>query len=783
MRRPICLFSSAFASGIFFAFYIKTIWLVLVLCGTSFIMLTLQSERLRKSSLYKCICLFLVFFILGGCFLTARENRVDKLVSMADTQVTLDGMVSSIVKIEEEKYRLVLRTVPEKSKILVSIYGNIKGLAEDYGDLAGRFVTVTGKIELPTQRRNPKTFDYRLYLKTKGIQTVMSVKPEAVTIKAEKHDRLIHFISMIRYTFNQKLSEATNEETVGIVAGMLFGDKNAMEEDIFETFQKNGTAHILAVSGIHVGILYAGANAILRPGRDLRLNLLLILMLLFYAALASFSPSVLRAAGMITLHIGSKLFCRRYDLLCSSAVIAFVLLMINPLTLFDPGFQLSFLAILSLGFVLPSAFRISQSWLAPAVSIQIGMMPVTAYSFNTFSWVALLVNLPVIFLSEMIIPIGIILMPISYISKDLFGMGASALRVLCGLMVKINDFAYHPGVSFSYVASPPLMVIFLFYVLLFFGTSEAAWIYYHRKQFKKLILCLTAITVFAFLASLCSSDDFQKASLVFVDVGQGDCLHIRTRSGKNILIDGGGSMNYDVGKKVLMPYLLKNGARKVDMIFVSHRHLDHYGGITSLAQNFTVDKIGFYEANQVLEEKIVRETGLSKDHLLYLSRGQKIFLDQNVWLQVLYPEKKSLEEYERATVDGSDENAISLILKIHYEGVTALMTGDLDTKGESRLIDSCTDEELDTDILKVAHHGSKYSSLPAFIEKVNPQVAVIQVGKNNFGHPTKEALEKYQDAGIEIFRNDKQGAIGIFTGGSKEKIMIKTIILENDQKE
>jgi competence protein ComEC len=242
------------------------------------------------------------------------------------------------------------------------------------------------------------------------------------------------------------------------------------------------------------------------------------------------------------------------------------------------------------------------------------------------------------------------------------------------------------------------------------------------------------------------------------------------------LIDGGGSRDYDVGKKILMPYLLKNGVKKIDVAFVSHRHLDHYGGLVSLAKNFNIEKLCFYDGNKAIEQEIIRETGLKKEQIIYLVKGQAIKITDDIFIEALYPEKKTEEEYEWLTGEEADENEISLILKVYYQGVSVLMTGDLGINGERSLIEACaeSDNALKSDILKISHHGSKYSSSNEFLAAVEPKYAVIQVGKNGFGHPTGEVLEKCAEIGAKIYRNDNHGAIGVLIKNGM--VSVKTVL-------
>ncbi|HML38878.1 MAG TPA: MBL fold metallo-hydrolase [Bacillota bacterium] len=272
------------------------------------------------------------------------------------------------------------------------------------------------------------------------------------------------------------------------------------------------------------------------------------------------------------------------------------------------------------------------------------------------------------------------------------------------------------------------------------------------------------ILVLSLGASAAADTDYSDANLVFVDVGQGDCLHIRTPGGKNILIDGGGSVNYDVGKKVLLPYLLKNGVKSVDLAIATHLHTDHYQGIVGLARNMEVKKLGTYAGNVLREQELVEETGLEKGDVLYLSAGDRIPVEKDIWIDVLYPEKKTEEEYQALLSDEADENRSCLFMKVYYKGITVLMTGDIGMEGEEEIMALYRDnpEILDVDILKVGHHGSRYSTGDLFLQEVNPEIAVFQVGKNNFGHPHPTTIEKCSKKGIIIYRNDLNGAI-LFT--------------------
>lgn len=234
-------------------------------------------------------------------------------------------------------------------------------------------------------------------------------------------------------------------------------------------------------------------------------------------------------------------------------------------------------------------------------------------------------------------------------------------------------------------------------------------------------------------------------------------------------------MTYNVGKKTLKPYLLKNGAASVDGAFITHLHTDHYKGIAELCREGMVEKIYIYEGYRVKEAEILNETGLEPENIIYLHAGQKVALCNNVFVEVMWPQKHSYKEYEKL-YKSEDENQFSLILKVTINDHTLLATGDVDSE--------CLDDlakiygnNIDIDILKVAHHGSKYSGSEALLETAKPAHAVFQVGKNNFGHPNKGIVENLRRKGIMIHRNDLNGAVA-FDFSKNGEIKVRSVIGE-----
>jgi competence protein ComEC len=820
LRRPIVFILLFFVTGCILQNYTGFSFFVLAAAGLILVLSLIYCGNKvfindNKYRLQKDLCFLLIILALGSARFNIAQNNVDPLESYSGHTVDIYGRVLSVQEKGENYYSLQIKGSAYRMNIGKDFSGtgegiiesnwnrkclvNIRGEMDNPKDLIGRNVQLTGKVELPSPSRNPGMFDYRLYLKTKGIRIILASDTHKMVVDEYSINLLSHAIAKFKYSFIDKLEKIMEPEASGLFVGMLFGDVSNISDETYEAFQKNGTAHILSVSGIHVGIVYLYINKILGAGRNKILNLTVILMLVLYAALSEYSPSVVRAVMMIIIHIVSKLTWHRYDFLCCASISALIMLIVNPYYLFNVGFQLSYLAVFCLSFLIPWANRRIDILIenlegtvtgekkilfvekglksaVPLIAIQLGMAPLIAFHFNYFSIVSFFINIPIIGLSGMIIPLGIFLIPLSFLGGMLFGVAAVAAEILIKIMTGLNDFFFMPGVGFINAVSPSLGSILLYYAFIFFLTSELFRVLYQRRKSNIIAAIMTVIVISSLVVAVTMEENYHRSNLIFVDVGQGDCLHIRTSTGKNILIDGGGSPHYETGKKLLLPYLLKNKVKKLDLAVVTHLHDDHYLGLAQLSKNMNIDKFVTYEANQFREEKLLAETGLKKENLVYTRAGQRINLDEDVWIDILYPNSASREEYIRMIEDEKDENETSLFVKINYKGLSILMTGDVGFDGEDAIMKQYEKDEgaLKADILKVGHHGSKYSTSEQFLQRVQPTVAIFQVGKNNYGHPHPDVVEKCQKRGIMIFRNDLDGAI-VFHNEDK-KWQIRTML-------
>lgn len=693
----------------------------------------------------------LIAFIMAAAILVTDSitgYTSGYLEGLEGNNAAVTGRVVSIVKKDDEYFKLQLSDVSiisdngarsYKKKILVNVYSDIA----DYRTVLWDRVYITGEVSIPKERSNPGTFDYRRYLKSIGIRCIIT----AENIENVKKAGGIAALLKSAKCRTADIFESALGDDSAVVMGLLFGETSGIDEDIIETFRRGGTAHVLAVSGLHLGLLYSFLCRFKRKKRSIPADIAIVLALSAYTALAGFTASVVRACLMIFIHIAGNHLNRRYDLISSTCVSMIIILAVNPMQIYSAGFQMSFLAVITLGIMIPLIQKKIKGILLPMIAVQTGMVPYTMYVFNYVSLTSVISNIPVYFIAAAMIPAGI-----SVIAFCWLPVIAKPAAMITGLFVKLllwcNDFTYMGGVFTFDVASPSVIFLAVYYIFIFYMCSEAGQIALIRRNYKKIAAVFAAAVICGAGCSVYLSDGFEKTDMVFVDVGQGDCLHIKA-GGKNLLIDGGGSFNYNVGKSTLKPYLLKNGVAKIDMAIATHLHTDHYQGLKELSQTYRIKKLGVYEANSVNENHLKKE--FKTDEILYLAAGDVINMGRNVSVEVLSPDRGN-------PLDEKDENKNSLVLRVNVKGSSVLMTGDIDEKGEKTLI---ADTDIKADILKIAHHGSRYSSCEKFIAVAAPKIAVIQVGKNTYGHPSEEVIKRLEEHKITVLRNDEQGAVGI----------------------
>lgn len=632
----------------------------------------------------------------------------------------------------------------------------------------GRKVRFYAALRAPDAARNPGGYDDRRSLLAKRIPFRAETPvirdlgdaggAEGILLRGKRR------LAAARERFLSAVPADRRERQ--LLRGVLFGDTGAMDEDLKNDFRDTGTAHILAVSGLHIGVLYALARALARRFGPKGIMPLFFMTLFLYGTMAAWTDPVRRAALMASLSALGNALDRRYDLLTALALSAAGNALLCPAVVFSVSFRLSYLAAASMAVFGKRLAEKMDGRAARMIAVQGGILPYVVSVFHRVPLLTFLANPPVIFLVSLLVPVGIA----AFLQTEIAGAAGAdpsgtllmrAAAGLSGMIVQAGRILRFGG-RFTPDAVPlPASVLLSGYALAFYLSSERAETARIRKEHgsvrRAAALALAAGLVLT--SGRWNAETYRRADVVFVDVGQGSCLFFQTPENRTILIDGGGSDRFRVGEKTLRPFLLQMGVRRVDLACATHLDTDHYRGLEEL------------KACGMIGTLVTNRSGYEAGDVLYREKGFRI----RVVAPLPGPEAGSGTGRERtAGFAEGEENERSLVLRIDAGDLSILATGDIGAETEAALEERYRGTRfLDCDILAVPHHGSRYSSSEAFIRAVSPELAVIQVGRNHYGHPAKETLKRYRRAGVPVLRTDRCGAVAIFRNGR-----VRTMITE-----
>jgi competence protein ComEC len=623
----------------------------------------------------------------------------------------------------------------------------------NYGDR----LKLSGSLSLPLASTNPGLFDYRKYLSYQKIYSLFSVygSEDVEILGRAKISTFRSVILKIRQRIDSVIKMTLPQMESSILAGVMLGERSGLPKEIQEIFVDAGVLHTLAVSGLHVGLvlfIFYGFFQLMKIPRKVT-YFLTILVVIIYVYVTGGRPSAIRAGIMATCGLVAVLLERDRHLYNSLALAALIILLFSPFALFDVGFQLSFMATLGILYLTPPfqnffklklnrGFNYLLGSLAVSAGALVGVYPITAFYFNKISLIALISNILVVPLVGVIIALGFASSILGLFSLWLARMISMINRLLIDVLIKCIGFFASLPFSIKYVVSPSLIFMLAYYLFFIFlpktGTSRLA-----RR------LSIAFPLLFLFLVTGRNLFPSHRLRVTFLDVGQGDAIHIRLPDRRDILIDGGGVIGkFDLGEKVVIPYLLKNGTSRIDTIFLSHPHYNHIGGLISILKKFKVKRIYYNGQNyndDLLEEflQIIRKKKIPLKHIVY---GEKIEYN-GVKFHILNP---------RIMKENVDSN--SLVMKLSYGNFSILFTGDIDFRVQEEL----SQEEIHNSILQIPNHGKGRISAK-FLYKANPEYGIISTK-----FQVKKWEEKYSQ--LKIFSTSKNGAIVINTDGESFKI-------------
>ena len=735
--------------------------------------------RIIKLVINKKVTILLLIFIIAG-FIHIKFLKYDyEKIYISLENVNIVGTIVSSkkekqyineYKIETEK----INNIKLKKKFILLT----KNKEIEYGNK----IKLEGTYIKPSKSRNYRGFDYSNYLKTENIYGTIEQNGKIELIK----EKNINYFFIILYKVKNKIIKNINnkfpEETRGVFLGILLGDKNSIEEDVRQNFADSSLSHILAVSGTHISYVVICISVLfkkLKLNKNIR-KVLTSLVLFMYLYLVDFSASATRAVIMSNIVILQMLFYRKQDTITTIAFSSIIILINNPYAILNIGFLLSYGG--TIGIILfvnkisteskEDFFQRFKSYLKDicivTISAQTIIMPIIIYYFNTISFTFIISNIIASLIIGPIIMIGLVIIAISFFKIPIISLIIRFYNILIVILVKTADIISKIPISKIYLKTPTTLeiifyysVVFLIALLIYIKKSNRKFIkktiqidIYNLKNFfinnrNKVLIFISIVS----LISITSIKIPKELKINFIDVGQGDSCLITTPQNKKVIVDSGGSESYDVGKNVLLPYLLDKRITKIDYIMISHFDTDHCKGFEYVLENLKVKNVIISKQSETSENfkqimKIIRKKRIN---LIVVQKGSKIKIDNFTTVDIISPHSENI-------ADNMNDN--SIVAKLEAYNFSILFTGDASEKIEKELIKEKIN--LKSDILKVSHHGSKTGTSEEFLKSVKPKIALIGVGENNkFGHPTEDVIKRLTENKVKIYRTDRNGEISI----------------------
>ena len=765
IRKPAFFMAVALTIGILSTYFLlnhnlfilfKIIFLIEIVYFSFF---TIYKLNFDKKSIYIWLT---IFFIVLGSFMSAyQEYKFKSKYSLSnfatdDPSEILAELIFDIGDLESDKVYLKPYYINGQKIKYGKVVLNSKKL-KNFVD--GDLIVLKLELSEPPSALNPGAFSYVDYLKKEGIY-LQGWNPRNIRLlKRNKSSKnlIINFkkslLNNINYLFSQK--------NAAFIKAILLGEKRYLSYGQESLLRKAGASHLLAISGLHMGIIILTFSFILFKIFSKKKNALYLLsfLTLVYVIIVGASVSIIRAAVLSLLFLWSTELNREGDFLNIISLTLIVNLVLDSQALFTVSLQLSYILVLALFYLTPLLSKFMHPVLAVSFAAQLASLAITAYYFNEYAYIALITNLWIIPYITVLLPIIFILVILSLFSLSFFQPLAFLIEIGLSLLFKgLKLMTLIQGRSLV-IAEIELLLIILYYLLLFLlpFLYQKRYIYLNVRKYilwQKLVSVFLILIIILFFLNPESSN----LEVSFVAVGQGDGIFIQFPGGKNMLIDTGppGRDGRNIEYSIIS-YLNYLGISNIDYLMISHFDADHAGGISHLLQRKKIKNILIppFKEKSKIHMQLEAVAGKYEFKLNFLTAGISLKIS-DCRLDILNPKLNNLSQ---------DRNENSITFLLSHQQQKFLFTGDLTKEGEARIVKNNNLREVD--ILKVGHHGSKTSSGEILLNAVKPKLAVISVGKNNFGHPSPEVIKRFEEKSIKYLRTDHQGMIRIVSDGQK----------------
>ena len=654
-----------------------------------------------------------------------------------------------------------------------------------YKDLPmiGEKIEVSGKAENFSEASNPGEFDMRRYYHIHGMD--FCIFNGKILRRTGRGNALRDNVHRLKERMLSVLENNLSENEAGILKAMILGDRTSLTDEMRGLYQRNGLAHALSISGLHISILGYGTYRLLKKIRaGLMISVIpTAVFVIFYAELTGGGISVLRPLTMFLVCIGADISGRTYDMLSALSLSLILLLLFNPLIVYDAGFMLSFGAVLGICMVNPwlEGFFPKKdglpgkllSAISVSLSIQIFTLPIVFYFFYQIPLTSIPLNLIMIPLMGLLVVSALLLSLLGTVSW----FPVFPFVISCRIILRIYETGCRicdtiPGGVFI-AGRPSVVKITVYYLILLLVITGTSVKRSRKKEIKKAgyaaLKRVTGVVLISLSIFMLIVRPAGGLTVTMLDIGQGDSILIRTSAGTTYLIDCGSTTEKEIAKYRVIPAMKSMGLRRIDYCVMTHPDKDHISGFEEMFEMEPADRLPIRyfvmpdikdpgEAYRTIED----EAQKSGAKVLKISEGQ-CFRDGETEISCIHPGKDFRAE---------DVNEYSVVLELKYRKFKALFTGDIQGDGEERIVRKLADEGP-VSVLKVAHHGSKNSTPEELLSELHPAIALISAGENNtYGHPHRETIERLKNIHTKICTTIESGAITVKTDG--EKMEIKT---------
>ena len=749
---------------------------------------------------YEDMGAFVVIFftlIMGFMLMSNEITTRNHIYDLKENTVIVQG---KIYKIENTAFgtNIYLKGVEvedgEKSVSVKRIFVNTEKIPNVK---IGNIIKVRGKLRQFEEAANKGNFDSKKYYLSLGFYgkieagTIEVINSDYSGIRQGLYEMRMEIIERLEKlcSDNKGIFSIINNKN-GIIGAIILGDKTDLDSDIKELYSVSGIAHILAISGLHISFIGMAIYRLLRRRfRFLFSAAVSIPVVLSFGIMSGFGISTIRAIIMFILKIIGEVLGRKYDAITAISLAGLVLLVQNPFVVCNSGFQMSFGAIIAIVLILPIVEEILNTdnkiikVLSANFTISLVMNPILAWNYYELPTFSFLLNIVVVPLMSVVIVSSIVGI---FCSCIMFGFGKVVIFPGCGILelyTFLCNIINKSSVASIVVGQPKVTIIIVYYAILLvvlFGLKNIRTKYTRAEKERNIIkketglvlekkakkerrikgqnvkLRLACIVGFLLLNCLIYYIPNPGFYITFINVGQGDGILIHGDNGTKVMVDGGSTSEKQVAKNCIVPYLKAEGIGTIDYSIITHTDKDHISGILEILENNNSNRIRI--KNLVMPDinmkddtynELIEKAKLKKINVLYIKKGDTLSLGKTK-IKCIYPE---------TTTTASDKNDYCTVLSVKNKTSKILLTGDISKEIEEKIKD---DIEENYTVLKVAHHGSNYSSSEKFLKKVNPKYSIISVGKNNsYGHPGNETMERLRKQGGVIYRTDEKGGITI----------------------